>query len=152
MFGRIWRSIRVLMIVILAVAGSTSALLAAPVSKMDPDDRERATQAVAQVGAVVAGRSGPPHAPVASGKGKLLPPSGAVITHSAQGVSLSAPDTWEVTTSGDDIFTLGLPGKFVFGFLGQESVDEFPGLFAIILFLQLKPGGLFPARTRSLDD
>ena len=25
-------------------------------------------------------------------------------------------------------------------------------LFGIILFLQLRPGGLFPARSRSLDD
>ncbi len=131
MFARFWRSIRILVIVVLALAGFSSALLAASASKMAPGDRERVAQAVSQVGTVVAGQPVEP-------SGKATPPTatGEIITHSAPGVSLSAPDTWEVTPSDDDIFTLGLPGKFVFGFLGEESVDEFPGLFAIILFEQ----------------
>jgi hypothetical protein len=126
-----------LLIVILVVAGFPSALLAAPVSKMAPGDRERVTQAVTQVGAVVAGRSGPRRAPgVSVGKGTPPPASGEFVTHSASGVSFSAPDNWEVTTDGDDIFELALPGEFVFGFLSQESADEFPGIFAIVFFEQ----------------
>ncbi len=137
MFGRFWRSVRVLLILILAVAGSSSALLAAPVSKMAPGDRERATQAVAQVGAVLAEQSGGTRAAAGSAdKGTPPPATGKLVNHSAQGVSLSVPDTWEVTASDEDIFSLAVPGEFVFGFLSQESVDEFPGLFAIIFFEQ----------------
>ena len=137
MYGRFsvqfWRILRILLVVVLAVVGTTSALAAAPASKMAPGDRERAAQAVVYVGAAITG-GGAVTTPPAGGTEVLDPDE--LVTHTASGISLVAPARWEIKPDRDNIFTLGLPGEFVFGFLSQESADEFPGIFAIVFFEQ----------------
>lgn len=133
MHSRLWRLLNMLVVVVLALAGMSSVLLAAPAPKMDPDDRDKAVYAVGQVGAVLSGQAVSTNS---LGDDITTTISGDMAIYTAAGVSLSAPVNWEVTASEDDIFTLGLPGEFVFGFLSKESADEFPGIFAIVFFEQ----------------
>lgn len=110
-------------------------VLAAPGAEMDPGTRAQAKHAVSVAGAAITGQAQPAAQP--PGKLTSSPAGGGKMTrYSAAGVTISAPDPWVVEEAAGEIFSLSLPGEFVFGFMDQEPSEAFPGVFAIVLFEQ----------------
>ena len=129
---------RALLALLLLLSGLPGAALAAPSGEMDPDARTQAKQAAAVVGATLAGTTPPPATRPTGTRDPdtANPTSGETLSYSASGVTITVPDNWVVEESADEIFSLSVPGEFVFGFMDQEPAEEFPGVFAIVLFEQ----------------